>query len=92
VIESGFYYDFKHDRRSRRRISSASRRDARDRRANFRSSVARSPSEADRVLRELGEHYKVEIIEGIPDDRVSLYTQGDFTDLCAGRTCRRPDG
>ena len=35
-------------------------------------------------FRELGEHYKVEIIEGIPEERVSLYTQGDFTDLCRG--------
>jgi len=32
----------------------------------------------------MGEHYKVEIIEGIPEPQVSLYTQGDFTDLCRG--------
>jgi len=31
-----------------------------------------------------GEHYKVEIIEGIPDDTVSLYHQGEFVDLCRG--------
>lgn len=28
--------------------------------------------------------YKLEIIEGIEDDKVSLYTHGDFTDLCEG--------
>jgi threonyl-tRNA synthetase len=32
----------------------------------------------------MGEHYKVEIIDGIPDDTVSLYHQGDFVDLCRG--------
>ncbi len=32
-----------------------------------------------------GEHYKAKIIdELIEDDTVSLYTQGDFTDLCRG--------
>lgn len=34
---------------------------------------------------ELGEKYKVELIEGLPDDAtISMYTQGSFTDLCAG--------
>jgi threonyl-tRNA synthetase len=32
----------------------------------------------------MGEHYKVEIIEGLPEDVVSLYHQGDFVDLCRG--------
>lgn len=34
-----------------------------------------------------GEHnqsFKLEIIDGIPDENVSIYHQGDFTDLCAG--------
>ncbi len=37
-----------------------------------------------RLFRGMGEHYKVEIIEGIPEDVVSLYRQGDFVDLCRG--------
>src|SRR5438445_640738 len=32
----------------------------------------------------MGERYKVEIIEGIPEETVSLYHQGDFVDLCRG--------
>jgi threonyl-tRNA synthetase len=33
----------------------------------------------------MGEHYKAEIIEGIPADEViSLYRQGEFVDLCRG--------
>jgi threonyl-tRNA synthetase len=32
-----------------------------------------------------GEKYKVELIEDLPAEaKISLYTQGDFTDLCAG--------
>jgi threonyl-tRNA synthetase len=32
-----------------------------------------------------GEHYKAEIIDGIPgDEDISLYRQGDFIDLCRG--------
>ncbi|MEI7885392.1 MAG: threonine--tRNA ligase [Clostridia bacterium] len=32
-----------------------------------------------------GEIYKVELIEGLPEDVIiTMYTQGDFTDLCAG--------
>ena len=36
----------------------------------------------------LNEIYKVELINDLPEDAViSLYTQGDFTDLCAGPHC-----
>jgi len=40
--------------------------------------------EAIQFFRELGESYKVELIEGIDADEVSLYSQGNFTDLCRG--------
>jgi threonyl-tRNA synthetase len=41
--------------------------------------------EATVFFRDLGEEYKAEIIEGIPNnEKLSLYTQGDFTDLCRG--------
>lgn len=40
--------------------------------------------EAVKSFRERGETYKLDIIEGIPDAKVSLYTDGDFTDLCEG--------
>jgi threonyl-tRNA synthetase len=35
-------------------------------------------------FREKGEHYKIELIEGIPDEKVSIYESGDFVDLCTG--------
>ena len=43
-----------------------------------------SRAEAIAYFRERGERFKVEIIEGIAADRVSLYSQGDFVDLCRG--------
>ena len=41
--------------------------------------------EAVKLFNEMNESYKVEIIEDIEgDDNISVYTQGDFTDLCRG--------
>ncbi|NLA84626.1 MAG: threonine--tRNA ligase, partial [Clostridiales bacterium] len=41
--------------------------------------------EAVRYMEEKGESYKVELINELPEDAtISFYTQGDFTDLCAG--------
>ncbi len=40
--------------------------------------------EAIRLFREKGEDYKVELLEEIEDDTVSLYQEGDFIDLCRG--------
>jgi len=31
-----------------------------------------------------GDQYKLEILEGLKDDEITLYKQGDFTDLCRG--------
>ena len=40
--------------------------------------------EATRFFRGQGEDYKAEIIAGLPDQRVGLYRQGEFIDLCRG--------
>ncbi|MDT8422331.1 MAG: threonine--tRNA ligase [Desulfuromonadales bacterium] len=40
--------------------------------------------EAIKLFRTLGEHYKVELIQDLPNATVSLYRQGDFVDLCRG--------
>jgi threonyl-tRNA synthetase len=45
-----------------------------------------------RALDFFGQHhqdYKLELINGIPSDTVSIYSIGDFTDLCAGPHVRR---
>src|SRR5208337_3315441 len=40
--------------------------------------------EAIKLFEGMGEGYKVEILKGIPEDRVSIYRQGDWMDLCRG--------
>ncbi len=40
--------------------------------------------EATRFFQERGEPFKVELIQGIPDAKVSIYTDGEFVDLCEG--------
>jgi len=40
--------------------------------------------EARALFEKLGETYKLELLDDIEDDRVSVYTQGEFTDLCRG--------
>src|SRR5271166_6300153 len=47
-----------------------------------RTEVARE--DAIRKFTAMGEKYKVEIIQGIADDQVSIYSQGDWMDLCRG--------
>jgi threonyl-tRNA synthetase len=43
-----------------------------------------SKQEALQFFKEKNDEYKVEIIESIPDEQVSLYQQGDFVDFCRG--------
>ena len=40
--------------------------------------------EAIELFKKLGEDYKVELIDDIDDDTVSIYRQGDFVDMCRG--------
>lgn len=51
-----------------------------------RSEIPRA--EALKKFEAAGEKYKVELINDLPEDAIiSTYTQGDFTDLCAGPHC-----
>src|SRR5712691_1575 len=86
VIENGFFYDFRRPEgftpEDLARIEETMRAIVREDLAVQREEVPRA--EAIRRFRAMGEHYKVEIIEGLPDDYVSLYQQGEFVDLCRG--------
>ena len=44
------------------------------------------PAEAEKLMSDMGEDYKVELIEehSSKGEKISFYKQGDFTDLCAG--------
>jgi len=86
TIENGFYYDFKRSEPfSPEELERIEKRMAELVRADLKIVREELPrGEAMELFRGMGEHYKVEIIEGIPDERVSLYRQGDWVDLCRG--------
>jgi len=87
VIENGFYYDFSYKRPftpedlaaiEKRMAELAAKDEPVTRRVLPRD-------EAVAYFKSLGEHYKAEIIAGIPaGEDVSLYREGKFEDLCRG--------
>jgi threonyl-tRNA synthetase len=86
TIEDGFYYDFKRDQAfSPEELEQIEKRMQELSRANVTITREEMPrAQAIEMFRKMGEHYKVEILEGIPDETVSLYRQGDWVDLCRG--------
>jgi threonyl-tRNA synthetase len=87
VIENGFYYDFSYKRPftpddlvaiEKKMAELAAKNEPVERRVLPRD-------EAVAYFKSLGEHYKAEIIAGIPaGEDVSLYREGKFEDLCRG--------
>jgi threonyl-tRNA synthetase len=87
VIEDGFYYDFAYERPFTPEDLEAIEQRMKELAAKDipvnRSVMDRD--EAVRFFRDMGEEYKAKIIESIPQgEEISLYRQGDFTDLCRG--------
>src|SRR5579884_2165782 len=86
VIEDGIYYDFAPPRPFT--VDDLPKIEARMRelaKANLPVERLEEPREAAiERFRRMGENYKVEIIEHIPETVVSLYRQGDWIDLCRG--------
>ena len=87
VIENGFFYDFSYHRpftpddltAIEKRMGELAKRDI----PVTRKVLSRD--DAVGYFKSINEHYKAEIIASIPaDQEVSLYTEGDFTDLCRG--------
>jgi threonyl-tRNA synthetase len=88
AIENGFYYDFAREEpftpeeleRIEQRMHEIVARDLPIRREIWER------AEAMRVFGEIGERYKVEIIDDIipPGEEVSVYRQGDWFDVCRG--------
>jgi threonyl-tRNA synthetase len=86
AIEDGFYYDFAYERPftpdDLQRIEARAHEVIQ---ANYPIKRMEMPRlEAVRFFKERGEQYKAEIIESLPDETVSLYSQGNFIDLCRG--------
>ena len=87
VIEDGFYYDFAFERGfshdDLEKIEQCMHEIASENHAVQRKVVERD--DAVSLFRDMGETYKAEIIEDLPDDEpITLYQQGDFIDLCRG--------
>ncbi len=86
AIENGFYYDFDLDHSftpdDLKKIESEMKNIVKENYPFERKVLPKE--EAIKLFTELGQTYKLEIINEIPDDTVSIYTQGGFTDLCRG--------
>jgi threonyl-tRNA synthetase len=86
AIEDGFYYDFGRAEpftpEDLARIDDEMRSIVKADLAFERTELGRG--DAVEFFRERDEPFKVEILEGIEAPRVSLYQQGEFTDLCRG--------
>ena len=87
VIEDGFYYDFSYKRpftpedlaKIEKKMSELAKQNLEINRKVMQRQAAIDYFES------IGEKYKSEIISSIPEgEEVSLYEQGDFTDLCRG--------
>ncbi len=87
VIENGFFYDFAYERPFTTddlpKIEAEMLKIVKE--AHTVSRSVKSRDEAVAFFKNMGEHYKAEIIESIPaNEDLSLYSQGEFTDLCRG--------
>ncbi|MDD2320564.1 MAG: threonine--tRNA ligase [Geobacteraceae bacterium] len=86
AIESGFYYDFDVENPfspdDLEKIEAKMRELAKAALPITREVLTKQ--EAIQLFKDMGESYKVELIEDLDADTVSLYRQGDFADLCRG--------
>jgi len=86
AIADGFYYDFQVDRpfqpEDLEQIESWMHTIADENHMFQRGELDRN--DAIRQFGDKGETFKVELIEGLPDPKVSTYTHSFFTDLCRG--------
>ena len=86
TIEDGFYYDFAPPKpftlddlpKIEAKMRELAKADLKVER------VEMTRGEAIKLFAAMGEHYKVEILNAIPEDTVSIYKQGDWMDLCRG--------
>ncbi len=86
-VENGFYYDVDTNGKP---ISSDDFKKIEDKMlelARQKNEYVRIPiSKADAVkyFEEKGDEYKLDLLEGLEDGQITLYRQGNFTDLCRG--------
>ena len=85
-IEDGFYYDFDSPRsftpEDLEKIENSMLEIIKKNKPFLRIEMSRK--EAMELFGEMGETYKQELINDIPEDKVSVYKQDGFVDLCRG--------
>ena len=87
AIAEGFYYDFDRDHPfTTEELEAIEKEMAKIVKEDIKLERFELPrAEAIALMEEMGEPYKVELIQDLPEDAIiSFYKQGDFTDLCAG--------
>lgn len=87
VIESGFYYDIDMPESLTPEdlplIEKEMKKIINENLPIIRKEVSRA--EAIQIYKEIGDEYKIELVEAIPEDEtVTMYEQGEFFDLCRG--------
>jgi threonyl-tRNA synthetase len=87
VIENGFYYDFFRNEPFSPEDFPAIEKKMREiiaRDKPFTKEVM-ARDDAERTFRDMGEQFKVELVDAIPaDQEIKIYRQGDWFDLCRG--------
>ncbi|MDN5330910.1 MAG: threonyl-tRNA synthetase [Tepidanaerobacteraceae bacterium] len=87
AIEEGFYYDFDREKsftpEDLEKIEKEMEKIVAEDQPFIRMEVTRE--EAIKKLQEMGEPYKVELVQNLPEGaKISFYKNGEFLDLCAG--------
>jgi threonyl-tRNA synthetase len=86
VIENGFYYDFLLPRSLTQDDLEAIEKEMKEtisRKEKFQYRLLEK-AEATELFTKLNQPFKLELIKEIPDEKVSVYSQGGFSDLCRG--------
>ncbi len=87
AIDAGFYYDIDLGERSfgnddikqlEEKIMELAKKES----VYTRQEI--SKGDAVKYFTEKGDHYKLDLLEGLNDGEITFYTQGNFTDLCRG--------
>jgi len=87
AIDTGFYYDIDSEKPfSEEELAAIEKEMEKIVKEDLKLERFELPrNEALEMMRSLGESYKVELINDLPEDEViSFYRQGEFVDLCAG--------
>jgi len=86
ATEQGFFYDIYYpkpfDEEDLKKIEKLAKKIIKKRIPLEREELTKE--EAKKLFSELKEDFKLELIEEIPEEQVSIYRQGDFVDLCKG--------